>query len=547
MNEKIARMNRPDALKKDEAMMWSPGTGVQIWEVFCAAISGDVETLRRMLDEQPALANCHYVYRTPLYFAVRENQFEAAGLLLKRGADPLGLAVNDSFLQIAQDRGYGEMEELLRSHIEGELGASPRGEAVTAAIRDYDGDKVCVLLDAEPELLHAGDAHGSQPIHWATMTRQIELIDELLARGADINAKRPDKARPLHLSNGDYIYRGWRDVPEHVTTTAQEVQHHLIERGAYVDIWMAAHIGDLERVKTLLEKDPSLANRTSDYGSYYAGSGSALRNAAAGGFLEVVKLLLDYGADPNLPEEHIAPRGHALYSAVTHGHYEIAKLLLEHGAYPNPPVESSADALTIAMSKSDDKMVELLCSYGAARSVSLLASSGDLQTAAAVFAVSPEVANDPEAMAVAAANGHEALVRLMLRYQSDLATRIVFDKYWWVGAKTTELNELLFEHGMNPSQRDWLGMTPLHYFAMKGEIEKAAQYLDHGAELEPRDDDICSRPLGWAAKFGKADMVKFLLERGAKVQTGDDPAWATPLTWAKRRGHDDVARILEEE
>ena len=48
---------------------------------------------------------------------------------------------------------------------------------------------------------------------------------------------------------------------------------------------------------------------------------------------------------------------------------EIARLLLEKGAYPNPPVESSADALSIAIRNSDPKMVELLCSYGAARSV----------------------------------------------------------------------------------------------------------------------------------------------------------------------------------
>ena len=58
-----------------------------------------------------------------------------------------------------------------------------------------------------------------------------------------------------------------------------------------------------------------------------------------------MKLLLDYGADPNLAEEGIAPRGHGLYAAICNGHYEIAELLLDHGAYPNPPVESSADAV----------------------------------------------------------------------------------------------------------------------------------------------------------------------------------------------------------
>jgi ankyrin repeat protein len=131
----------------------------------------------------------------------------------------------------------------------------------------------------------------------------------------------------------------------------------------------------------------------------------------------------------------------------------------------------------------------------------------------------------------------------MLRYQPDLPRRIAFPS-WAVGAKTKELNELLFQHGMNPSAPDWLGITPLHQFARLGDIAKAAQFVDHGADLHARDEDICSTPLGWAAKFGQKEMVQFLLERGAKVNLADDPPWATPLAWAQRRGHLEIAEVL---
>jgi ankyrin repeat protein len=540
---KIQRMIRPEALKKDEPLLWATGTGTEVWELFCACITGDLESVKRLLAKDPSLVRTHHAYRTPLYFAVREDQVEVAAFLLDHGADPVGLAVNDSLLQIARDRGYTEMGKLLEAKYATLHGASPKGEALAAAIRAQDLAKVKGSLDAAPELLHAGDQRGNQPIHWATMTRQLDVIDELLARGADINARRQDGARPIQLTNGDYHFRGWRDVPRDWPTTPAQVLGHLRTRGACADICTAASTGDLERAKELLDQDPALANRVSDYVTYYLGSGAPLKNAAAGGHIEIVRLLLERGADPNLPEEGIAPHGHALYSAVASRHYEIAQLLLKHGACPNPEVESSADALSRAISNSDQQMIDLLCSHGAARAVHLLAYYGDVRTAAAVFAANPALADDPEALCNAAGEGHEAFVRLMLRYQPDLPKRMTFPA-WSVGAKSRELNELLFDHGMKPSQPDWLRITPLHQFARKGDVERATLFIEHGADLHARDEDIRSTPLAWAAKFGQTAMVELLLSRGARTNLADDPAWATPLAWANRRGHKEIAELL---
>jgi ankyrin repeat protein len=540
--EKVRRMIQPETLKQKGPLRWSPGTGTAVWEMFCACIQGDLATVKRLVDEDPSLARCNYAYRTPIYFAVRENQIAIAVFLLEHGADPLGQDLRD----IVRDRGYADLEKLLEKFA-GLHGASSKGEAVAEAIRERDLTKMRGLLDATPELLHVGDARSNQPIHWAVMTRQPDMIDELLTRGADINAQRQDGARPIQLTNGDYNYRGWRDVAEDWPITPAQVLAHVRARGAYVDICTACHTGELERVRDLLDEDPTLAKRVAEYVTYYLGSGAPLKNAAGAGHLEIVKLLLERGADPNLPEEGIAPHGHALYSAAAKGHYEIAKLLLEHGAYPNPEVESSADALSRAISNSDQQMIDLLCSYGAAREVHLLGYYGDVRTAAAVFAVNPALADDPEALTNAAGEGQEAFVRLMLRYQPDLPKRISFPA-WSVGAKTRELNALLFQHGMNPSQPDWLRITPLHHFARKGDVEKASIFIEHGADLQARDEDICSTPLGWAAKFGKIEMVELLLKHGAKPNLPDDSPdllWATPLAWATRRGHGEIVELLK--
>ena len=360
------RMLQPAALKSDRKLLWSAGRGNDVWNLFQACAAGDLESVQALIAKDPSLPRAHYQYRKPLYFAVRENRLDVVRFLLEHDHNPLDLWVDDNPLEIARDRGYTEMEQLLAHTLETKFNASPKGEPIALALRNHDLAGMRALLDAQPELLGKGDQGSSQPIHWATMTRQLEAIDELLRRGADINARRTDGARPIHLTNGDYFYRGWRDVPRNWPVTPAQVMAHLKARGAFIDLPTACHTGDIERVRELLRQDPSLANRLGDYEGYYLGAGAPLSNAAATGRLDIVQLLLDHGADPNLPEEQIAPNGKALYNAVFNGHYDIAKLLLERGAYPNPPVESSGDALWVAHEFRPDKRLEqLLLSYGA--------------------------------------------------------------------------------------------------------------------------------------------------------------------------------------
>jgi ankyrin repeat protein len=72
------------------------------------------------------------------------------------------------------------------------------GEPVALALRDHKLERMRELLDDRPDLVGKGDKRSNQPIHWATMTRQLDAIDELLRRGADINAERMDGGRPIH-------------------------------------------------------------------------------------------------------------------------------------------------------------------------------------------------------------------------------------------------------------------------------------------------------------------------------------------------------------
>ena len=175
---------------------------------------------------------------------------------------------------------------------------------------------------------------------------------------------------------------------------------------------------------------------------------------------------------------------------------------------------------------------------GIRRSLTVLAAYGDVDTATSLLDSDPSLADDPEAFREAAARGHEAILRLMLHHRPRVIHRVS------VAAKTRALTKFLFESGMDPNLARWLGVTPLHLFARQGEIDNAAIFLDHGANLHARDEEFCTTPLGYAALNGKLQMVEFLLQRGAKPALPDDVSWATPIALARHRRHDEIVCLL---
>lgn len=467
------RMLQPAELKSDRKLLWSPGRGTDVWALIQACTSGDLEAVQTLIAKDASLARSHYDYRKPLYFAVRENRIDVVRFLLEHDRNPLDLWVDDDPLDIARDRGYTEMEQLLAHTLDTRFNASPKGERIALALRDYDSKRMRELLDAQPELVASGDGRSNQPIHWATMTRQLDAIDELLRRGADINAQRMDGARPIHVTNGDYFYRGWRDVPRHWPVTHAQVMAHLKTRGAFIDLPTACHTGDVERVRELLQQDRSLANRIGQHEGYYLGAGTPLSNAAAVGRMDIVELLLDHGADPNLPEEQFAPRGKALYSAVYHGHYEIARLLLERGAFPNPPVESSGDALWVSREwRPDKRMEQLLLSYGA----------------------TPQKEHREEDWPTRTHNW----LRISPLHEA---------------ARKGDLGEAkrLLESGADVTARDdHLRSTPLAWAAKYGQLEMVKFLLRSGAPKSLPDDPAWATPLAWAVRRRHDEIARLL-------------------------------------
>jgi ankyrin repeat protein len=538
-------MFQPAALRSEEYLPWSRGRGVDVWAMIVACLSGDLDTIKALVARDPDLLHCSYEYFTPIRFAVRENQRAVVDYFLTKGISPLEL-IGESLTTAARDREYFDLLAMLEGLIRERYHIMPEGDAIATAIRERGLAGVRALIDGRPELVQAADASGNQPIHWAVLTRQIDVIDYLLSQGADIEARRPDGAKPIDLTNGDYTYRSWyRDLPATGLRKHEVLIGYLMGRGAYCDISIAAKIGYYERVRELLDEDPALAYRLPAYDGYY--SGLPLRNAAAAGYIGIVKLLLDRGAPVNQPEPGMAPMGGALHSAIGGGHFEIVKLLLSRGADANAMVESSGDCLFMARYvEAPQEIIDLVASHATNRSTDILAYEADAGLLRSMLEADPNANLEPYLGRLISEDKRDQL-EMILRYQPDVLRAVREDgAAWWDSAsfRSPEQARWLFRQGLDPGLRNWLGITRLHRCAEKGEIDIAAVVLAAGAEINAVETQWGSTPLGWAARLGKTEMVEWLIAQGADVAAPANAAWARPVEWARKRGFGEIEKIL---
>src|SRR5215831_1405445 len=162
---KVAQMIQPESLRSGEYQPWSRGRGVDVWAILCASITGDLATIKSLVAADGNLVECEYEYLKPLRFAVRENQRGVVEFLLQRGADP-AFDAGDSLLTIARDRGHTAMVALLESELRDRYRVNPQAAALAAAIKARDAAQVRAILDKQPDLVHAADERGNQPLHW---------------------------------------------------------------------------------------------------------------------------------------------------------------------------------------------------------------------------------------------------------------------------------------------------------------------------------------------------------------------------------------------
>lgn len=229
------------------------------------------------------------------------------------------------------------------------LGWTPLHYAVNRLHRDdFQGEQVIEAIASAPSTkVDATDNSGVTPALLAARYGSIEVLDILERHGADLETHDDDGLTLLMTA---------------VAHRKTDMARHLLEKGFDVDERLEA--GGTALFIAIRSRFPEMVSLLIEHGASV--SGNELANdpiifAAALGSVDVVKLLIDAGANVNAVNRKngLTP----LHRAVASGP-AMVELLLESGARPDVSDQDGVTPLDAAREVGDTEAIRLLSEAG---------------------------------------------------------------------------------------------------------------------------------------------------------------------------------------
>jgi ankyrin repeat protein len=311
-------------------------------------------------------------------------------------------------------------------------------------------------------------AVDSNKLFW---TDDPDEIKKLLDQGADPNFVQDGKTPLLkHLTNrsGYGDARSFGNKAKYVTQIAKM----LLDRGA----------------------DPNFQGRWT----------TPIREAAASGLTEVVKMLLAKGAKVSSADDILA-------SPSYNGYKDIVKLLLDNGANLNFSDEEGKSPLFYALDGAQDEVIKLLLDKGA--NPNALGQFGRPLMFSFDFIGNRPVAKMKAAFKMFLDKGADPNAKD--RYEQTPLLSTMTDRPDWM--------KMLLDKGADPNMTDRDGVTPLHWAADRGQLPAVKLLLDKGANPNATTKGKTSMfsvvgapPLEYVSLSGDGkEIAKLLLKSGA--------------------------------
>jgi ankyrin repeat protein len=558
--------------------------GVTTTRLHEAVQTGDLGAARALLARRPEIVDLlrggpsGFEIRA-LHIAVMRRDVEMTQLLLEAGADTRGGIWPNrdatSPRTIAEERGYDEIVAMMVAQEErrGARGGKPFGDdfrRLRQAMMTGGEEAVIAVFESEPALADICPPDGVTLLHRAAGQGTVLVAKWLLDHGADVNRKsHPDFWR--REGRTPLEFAAWECAEEPSRRSRCEAMGALlIERGAGLTPLSAAALGRWDY----------LASCPLD-----SLQGKGLLQAAVRGDRPVVlRQLLDMGLDPDERtqighhEDQTFSAGGPLLEAVNVGRIDLARVLLAHGADPNAQVFTSGSPTAAAYSGGsppvgtpDQSMIDLMVEHGGwidAASVGYLRRA-DLARRMLAGELDPHLESGTfsgqtvaEQILWSGASGRSPdIVRMALeRIDWPRDDPRWFWMLWRPLPGYQDLNDaeqadcrksfrLILERCDPNLRAGESGQTMLHEVIARDHgvgVSLASILLDAGARTDARDEFLKSTPLGWACRWGRVELVELLLARGADPIEPEAEPWATPLAWAERRQHAGIASILRQ-
>ena len=390
--------------------------------------------------------------------------------------------------------------------------------------------------------VNARKTDGWTPLHVASFFGRLEIVRALLDFGASTNAENIYGETPLFLvSRGEYASRD----------DGACIARLLLERGSDAnarrkDHWtalhVASHLARHEIMRILLDHgaNPNAKNRQGkdslnlvsrgEYGSEEDG-------------VQVARLLLERGVDVSSSDkEHWTP----LHSASFSGKSEIARLLLDHGAKVDAENDDGETPLT-------------LVSRGDYRS-----QSNGVRIAQLLLERGADVNGQPEGdwtpcwtpLSLASFKGRQDIVRALVDHGAIVnkeskscrtPLHAVSQGEYESQEDGATIAQILLDHGSDPNVLGINHVTPLLLATTSARIEIVRALLNHEAIANTETYDG-ENPLHLISqcKDGSQDAIRLtqlLVEHGVDVNAPDKDR-DTPLHSACFSGKLDIAREL---
>ncbi len=502
--------------------------------------------------------------RGALNQAIRTGDLDTAREALSRGA-PINGAPGDKKhwrpLILAIDQESPEIIHLLLEyHADPNRKSRLDEPALTLAIRAENRKIVRQLLAAGADA-NANSSSGYKPLMEAARLGLSNIANDLLAAGANPKAKlddgtsAADVARRFHFEKlASRLRRAGapaRDVPKQSSRlaaleSASQRASGQSQTTTLPPIIEAARRGDDDLLRVIIAGGVNLETPDPE-------GNSALHRAAEGGHVEVVRMLLAAGIDPNLRGEKDATALMLGMGSTAEHADRVVEELFTAGADPHLRDRMAAGVIDYAAKGATSRKLELLQKAGGSwtdsdieQTLERAARAERFSVVRALLQITPKMDSRIPAICSIIGTNQKEMLDLLLeakpsmgRHCGDGRTPLM------IAAQSgrADMISTLLNAGADPNQNTKTGDNPLIAAASRGHVEAVARLIQSGAEVDRRGAQRMTALMG-AASNGQLDVVGILLEAGAdrkmRCDSGD-----TALKLAGSAGHQEVAQLIE--